>query len=311
VNLRNRPKLGQNFLISPAAQAAIADALGDVAHRTVVEIGPGRGAITHILARRARRLIAIEFDPALAAQLQADFSAQPSVTILRRNILATDLADMAQRARTEIEAGEEAGGRGEQKSEAAHAESHVSSDTERVSKILIVGNLPYYITSDILLHLFAAHRVIERAVVMIQREVADRVAAQPGSRDYGLLSVTAQLYARVEKLFTLPPTAFSPPPQVHSTVLRLTMQPRLDELGLTPSPNHADPVPPFLQFLRSCFAQKRKTLANNLRAAGHEPTVIAAALAAGNVAPQSRAEQLDLPALGGLYQRLKHARAQA
>ncbi|HEY6448323.1 MAG TPA: 16S rRNA (adenine(1518)-N(6)/adenine(1519)-N(6))-dimethyltransferase RsmA [Acidobacteriaceae bacterium] len=255
-----RPKLGQNFLISPTAQIAIADALGDVSHRTVVEIGPGRGAITAILARRAQRLIAIEFDSALAAHLQADFADQPSVSILNHNILATDL------------------------------ESLRSGPDE---KLLVIGNLPYYITSDILLHLFAAHHPIERAVLMIQREVADRVAAQPGSRDYGLLSVTAQLYARVEKLFTLPPGAFSPPPQVHSTVLRLQLAPRFDELRVDPSP--------FLAFVRKTFAQKRKTLANNLRAAGYEPSAIAAALAACSIPPQARTEQLDLQTLAQLF----------
>jgi 16S rRNA (adenine1518-N6/adenine1519-N6)-dimethyltransferase len=257
---RKRPKLGQNFLVSPVAQTAIADALGDVSQRTVVEIGPGLGAITHILARRARRLIAIEFDSALAAQLEAGFSAQPGVTILRQDILAADLAKLR-------------------------------SDSE--DQLLVVGNLPYYITSDILLHLFAANQAINRAVVMIQREVADRVAAQPGSRDYGLLSVTAQLYARIEKLFTLPPGAFSPPPQVHSTVLRLTMAPRFDELRVAPDA--------FIAFLRMCFAQKRKTLANNLRAAGHAPDAIASALAASGIPPLSRVEQLELPTLAHLF----------
>jgi 16S rRNA (adenine1518-N6/adenine1519-N6)-dimethyltransferase len=285
VSERNRPKLGQNFLISSTAQAAIADALGDVSRRTVVEIGPGRGAITHILARRAHRLIAIEFDPALAAQLQADFSAQPSVTILRQDILATDLAKLAGQAHAGFDAG---------------------TNADRLSRLLVVGNLPYYITSDILLRLFAAHTIIERAVVMIQREVADRVAARPGTRDYGLLSVTAQLYARVEKLLTLPPGAFSPPPLVHSTVLRMTMAPRFDELQLAATQSEIDPAMPFVQFLRTCFAQKRKTLANNLRAAGHAPDAIASALAASAVAPQSRAEQLDLPTLAQLFHQLRH-----
>ncbi|MGC2636351.1 MAG: 16S rRNA (adenine(1518)-N(6)/adenine(1519)-N(6))-dimethyltransferase RsmA [Acidobacteriaceae bacterium] len=268
-----RPKLGQNFLISPTAQTAIADALGDLSQRTVVEIGPGRGAITAILARRAQRLIAIELDPALAAHLQADFADQPSVSILNQNILATGFEPLR------------------------------SGPDER---LLIVGNLPYYITSDILLHLFAAHQHIERAVLLIQREVADRVAAQPGSRDYGLLSVTAQLYARVEKLFTLPPGAFSPPPQVHSTVLRLTIAPRFDELALIASPDKPDPTAAFLQFVRMCFAQKRKTLSNNLRAAAYVPEAIAAALASASIAPQSRAEQLDLPAFAELFRHLEN-----
>jgi 16S rRNA (adenine1518-N6/adenine1519-N6)-dimethyltransferase len=288
-----RPRLGQNFLVSPTAQVAIADALGDVSTRTVLEIGPGRGAITRILAHRARRLIAIELDRALAAHLQADFSSRPTVTILSQNILATDLAALAHAHGTpDAPAGK------------THTSIGPGALPDRFSRLSVVGNLPYYITSDILLHLFAAHLHIDRAVLMIQREVADRVAAQPASRDYGLLSVTAQLYARIENLFTLPPGAFSPPPQVHSTVLRLTMEPRFDELGLTASADHPDPAEPFIRFLRICFAQKRKTLVNNLRAAGYDPAAVAAALAVCGIPPQSRAEQVDLPGLASLCGRL-------
>ena len=264
-----RPKLGQNFLVSPAAQAAIADALGDLSQRTVLEIGPGRGAITTILARRARRLVAIELDRDLTLRLRAQFADQPSVEILQQDVLATDLSALR---------------------------------SESDSKLLIVGNLPYYITSDILLHLFAAHALIDRAVVMIQREVAGRVAAQPGTRDYGLLSATAQLYARVETLFTLTPAAFSPPPQVHSTVLRLTMAPRFAELHLSPAAIDA-----FIAFLKSGFAQKRKMLAKNLRTAGYHPGRIAAAFSDAAINPQSRAEQLDLPAMAGLFRALAPA----
>ncbi|MGC2619732.1 MAG: 16S rRNA (adenine(1518)-N(6)/adenine(1519)-N(6))-dimethyltransferase RsmA [Acidobacteriaceae bacterium] len=269
-----RPKLGQNFLVSPTAQTAIADALGDIAHRTVVEIGPGRGAITQILARRAQRLFAIELDRELAPALKEQFAGQPNVEVLQQDILRTDFSG----PRFAGLAGE---------------------------KLLVVGNLPYYITSDILLHIFAAHAVIERAVIMVQREVADRVAATPGTSDYGLLSATTQLYARVEKLLTLPPSAFSPPPQVHSTVLRLTMAPRFEELQLAATADHPDPAVPFFQFLKTCFAQKRKTLANNLRAAGHDPVSVAAALAACSIPPQSRTEQLDLPHMACLYRNLR------
>ena len=266
-----RPKLGQNFLVSPTAQAAIADALGDIAHRTVVEIGPGRGAITSILAGRARRLIAIELDRDLAPRLREQFAGRDNVQILEQDILSTDLAALR------------------------------APDEE---KLFIVGNLPYYITSDILLHLFAAHQHIERAVVMIQREVADRVAASPGTRDYGLLSATTQLYARAEKLFILPPGAFSPPPQVHSTVLRLTMVPRFEELQLTPAPDRVDSAAAFIAFLRTGFAQKRKMLAKNLRTAGYHADAITAAFASCNIPPQSRAEQLDLPTMACLFRTL-------
>ena len=132
-----------------------------------------------------------------AASLRDQFANRASVEILEQNILAIDFAALR------------------------------GADEE---KLLVVGNLPYYITSDILLRLFRFQLRIERAVVMIQREVAARLAAQPGTSDYGLLSATTQMYARVETLMTLAPEAFSPPPQVHSTVLRLTMAPRFDEL---------------------------------------------------------------------------------
>jgi 16S rRNA (adenine1518-N6/adenine1519-N6)-dimethyltransferase len=262
-----RPKLGQNFLISPTAQAAIADALGDLTHRTVVEIGPGRGAITNLLALRARRLILIELDRDLAPRLRAQFADRPSVEVLEQDILATDLAALR-------------------------------SDPNE--KMQVVGNLPYYITSDILLHLFHAHASIERAVVMIQREVAERVAAQPGTRDYGLLSVTAQLYARVENLFTLPPGAFSPPPQVHSTVVRLTMAPRFAELQVDPEG--------FLRFARLSFAQKRKMLAKNLRHAGFAADRVAAAMEKCGVSPSARAEQLSVDRLATLWKELADQR---
>ncbi|MFZ0629771.1 MAG: 16S rRNA (adenine(1518)-N(6)/adenine(1519)-N(6))-dimethyltransferase RsmA [Acidobacteriaceae bacterium] len=304
-----RPKLGQNFLVSPTAQAAIADALGDCTHRTVVEIGPGRGAITTLLAPRARRLILIELDRDLSARLRSQFADRPSVEVLQQDILTTDLATLMQHS----------------------APPHSPTDAARAveggsqsDKLLVVGNLPYYITSDILLHLFRAHAAIDRVVIMLQREVADRLAAHPGTRDYGLLSVTAQLYARVENLFTLPPEAFSPPPQVHSTVLRLTMAPRFAELEFKdapapvpdthaprpdrPNPGVPDPGARFLQFLRFTFAHKRKTLVNNLRSAGYTPAAITSALAAARIPPQSRTEQLDLPTLAALFHALRPPR---
>ncbi|MFY9748918.1 MAG: 16S rRNA (adenine(1518)-N(6)/adenine(1519)-N(6))-dimethyltransferase RsmA [Acidobacteriaceae bacterium] len=260
-----KPKLGQNFLVSPAAQAAIADALGDVSRRTVVEIGPGRGAITALLASRARRLVAIELDRNLAASLRDQFANRASVEILEQNILAIDFAALR------------------------------GADEE---KLLIVGNLPYYITSEILLRLFRFHASIERAVVMIQREVAARVAAYPGTSDYGILSATTLMYAHVESLLTLAPEAFSPPPQVHSTVLRLTLAPRFDELQVTPDE--------FLPFIRSCFAQKRKMLARNLRNAGFDAQAIPPTLESCGISPQSRAEEVDVRKMACLFHALAH-----
>jgi len=259
-----KPKLGQNFLNDTDAIQRIAASLGDLSGRTVVEIGPGAGAITCALAGR---VLAVELDHGLAAHLRAQFPTD-RVTVLSEDILRFDFAAAA------AVAGQ---------------------------KLAVVGNLPYYITSQILLKLAASHASLDRAVLMVQREVADRITAGPGSRDYGLLSVTVQLYGPAEKLFTLPPAAFSPPPDVHSTVFRWRFAPRLAELGVEEAS--------FLSLVRQVFAQKRKTLANNLRAAGHSPQTIAAALAHAQVPAQVRAEALSIEALAALWHSLKTAGA--
>ncbi len=254
-----KPKLGQNFLIDQNASLNIVEALGDISARTVVEIGPGRGAITALLAPRARRLITVEFDSALARALRQTFSTTPNIEVIERDVLVVDFARL------------------------------LADDAPAV----VVGNLPYYITSPILTHLFAVHTMFSTLVLMVQREVADRIAAAPGSSDYGLLSATAQLYSEVETLFTLPPTAFDPPPDVYSTVLRFNMRPQFAELSVEPKP--------FLAFLKAGFQQKRKTLANNLRAAGYESSAIASSLAGAAIDPTARAEAVPLTAMAALY----------
>ncbi len=271
---QTKPKLGQHFLVSNDAAARIVDALGDVSESTVLEIGPGRGILTSLLAKRARRLIAVEIDRVLAAQLRLKFGMADNVEIIEADILAIDLDSLF---------GPKPGlGR--------------PGIDIKPQPVRVVGNLPYYITSDILLRLFEYAKYFESLVIMVQREVADRIAAEPGGRDYGLLSATAQLYARVEKLFTLPPGAFSPPPKVHSTVLRLTMAPRQDELGVAGDG--------FVNFLRLSFAQKRKTLWNNLKVRFDERE-LKRALANANVKPTSRAEMLRLEESAAVYRALR------
>lgn len=257
-----KSKLGQNFLRDPQAAARIVAALGDVSKRTVVEIGPGRGAITQLLAAKAGHVIAVELDRDLAAELRAQFPAD-RVTVVERDVLDFDFAAAAERAG---------------------------------AKLRVAGNLPYYITSPILLKLAASHAALDLAVLMVQREVADRVTAGPGSRDYGVLSVTVQMHGPVEPLFTLPPAAFSPPPEVHSTVFRWRFAPRFAELDVEPEG--------FLRFVRQAFAQKRKTLANNLRAAGIPSENAAAAMARAGIESQARAETLSLEKLAGLFREL-------
>jgi 16S rRNA (adenine1518-N6/adenine1519-N6)-dimethyltransferase len=254
-----KAKLGQNFLVSPTAPLAIVDALGDISQATVVEIGPGTGVLTRLLAPRARQVIAVELDADLAAGLQS-----LPVEVIGQDILTVDLTQIA---------------------------------TARGARLHVVGNLPYYISSPILTHLFAHSAVIERAVLMTQREVAERIVATPGSRDYGLLSATTQMYSVTEQLFTLPPEAFSPPPEVFSTVFRLQMQPRFDELAVDEEG--------FLRFLKQSFAQKRKTLVNNLRAAGYSPEGIVDALRKCETPPQIRAEAVELETMACLYRALQ------
>jgi len=271
-----KPKLGQHFLASEEFAQRIVDALGDVAESTVLEIGPGKGILTSLLARRARRLIAVEVDRVLAAQLRLKFGMLRNVEIIEADVLAVDIDSLF---------GPKPGlGR-----------PGIEIKPEPVK---VVGNLPYYITSDILLRLFEFSRYFDSIVIMVQNEVADRIAAEPGGRDYGMLSATAQLYARVEKLFTLPPGAFSPPPKVHSAVLRLTIDPQQEKLGVAGDG--------FIDFLRLSFGQKRKTLWNNLKEKYAEAG-LKRALAEAHVKPTARAETLSLEESAAVYRALRKA----
>jgi 16S rRNA (adenine1518-N6/adenine1519-N6)-dimethyltransferase len=273
-----KPKLGQHFLIDKAAAVRIVDSLGDISQSTVLEIGPGRGALTSLLARRARRLIAIELDRVLAAQLRMHFSLVPNVEIIEADILAVDFDTIFGPKPGSMRPG-------------------LNHEPERVK---VVGNLPYFITSDILLRLFEYRKYFEMLVLMVQREVADRLAAQPGKSDYGLLSATAHLYAKAEKLFTLPPGAFSPPPKVHSTAVRLTMDSRLESLHV--------PEDGFIRFLKLSFGQKRKTLWNNLKPE-YDAQVLRNAMERTSVKPSVRAEALSLEKTAALYRALCSAKA--
>jgi 16S rRNA (adenine1518-N6/adenine1519-N6)-dimethyltransferase len=255
----SKPRLGQNFLRDTDAIRRIADALGHLDGETVVEIGPGQGAITHALVARAAHVMAVELDSSLAARLRTQFPPD-RLTVIEADVLAVDFAALSAQAG---------------------------------KRLIVAGNLPYYITSSILLKLAASHAALDRAVLMVQREVADRIVAAPGSRDYGSFSVTVQMCGGVEPLFTLPPGAFSPPPDVHSTVFRWRFAPRFTELGVDEEG--------FLRFVRQMFAQKRKTLANNLRAAGSSSDAIQSALTAAGIPAQARAEALSIGDLARLY----------
>ncbi len=277
---QHKPKLGQHFLVSDEYARRIAEAVGDTAQSTVLEIGPGRGIITSLLAKQARRLIAVELDRVMAAQLRLKFGMARNVEIIEADILAVDLDSLF---------GPKPGlGR--------------PGMELKLEAVKVVGNLPYYITSDILLRLFEFSKYFESIVIMVQREVADRIAAKPGGSEYGMLSATAQLYARVEKLFTLPPGAFEPPPKVHSAVLRLMIAPQQEKLGVAGDG--------FIDFLRLSFGQKRKTLWNNLKVKYPEAD-LRRALAIARVKATARAETLTLKESAELFRALRNAQAQS
>jgi len=271
-----KPKMGQHFLASEDLAERVVDALGDVSQSTVLEIGPGRGIMTSLLAKRTRRLIAVELDRVLAAQLRLKFGMSRNVEVIEADVLAIDFDSLF---------GPKPG------------LSRPGIDL-KPQPVKVVGNLPYYITSDILLRLFQFSKYFESIVIMVQREVADRIAAEPGGRDYGMLSATAQLYARVENLFTLPPSAFVPPPKVHSSVLRLTIDPQQEKLGVAGDG--------FIDFLRLSFGQKRKTLWNNLKSQ-YDGAALKRALAEARVKSTARAETLSLEQSAGVYRALRNA----
>ncbi|MBL8234740.1 MAG: ribosomal RNA small subunit methyltransferase A [Bryobacterales bacterium] len=240
-------RLGQHFLHDQNILKRIASAVAPLDGAQLVEIGPGRGALTEHLLPYAPRLAAIELDSHLAEGLRTRF---PTVQLIEGDALSVDLAQWG--------------------------------------PVTICGNLPYYVTSPILDRVLALGPLLRSAVFLVQKEVADRLVARTGSRDYGYLTVRTQVSADVEMLFRVPPSAFRPPPKVESAVVRLTprQQPVVDD------------VASFVAFAGACFRQKRKMLRNNLSSLYGDRI-----LATGKA--QLRAEQLTVGELVELWRALR------
>jgi 16S rRNA (adenine1518-N6/adenine1519-N6)-dimethyltransferase len=268
VALMARQRLGQHFLADAHWREQIARAIRVSPHSTApakpaanscwIEIGAGHGEMTEYLASTGAPVYAVELDQLLVAGLQRLAQKFPNLSVILGDILETDLAATA-------------AGR----------------------RIRIYGNLPYYITSPILHRLFTFADLIEEMHFVMQTEVAHRLAAKPGSKAYGYLSVATQLYTRPEFVFEIPRDAFRPPPEVTSALVTLRFPGERAQLGLRDEQR-------FLDFVKLCFSQKRKTLVNNLRSLA-KPDVVREGLASLALRPDARAEQLSVAQLVALY----------
>lgn len=256
--------MGQHFLGNAAWRQRIFKILSPGANESWIEIGAGHGEMTQLLAAGGRRVIAIEADPPLAEDLQQkvhDHEREwPDVEIVSADVLTVDLQKL------------------------------VTGDFR------VYGNLPYYITSPILHHLFDYAGQIRSIHIVIQLEVAERIAAQPGRREYGYLSALCQFYAKPEIVLRIPPGAFRPPPRVKSALVRMTLPGERASLNVTDEKG-------FLQFVQGCFAQKRKTLRNNLQTLASDQQIHQAIEDCG-LRPDARAEQLTLAQFAFLFTRL-------
>ncbi|RED29774.1 16S rRNA (adenine(1518)-N(6)/adenine(1519)-N(6))-dimethyltransferase RsmA [Paenibacillus sp. VMFN-D1] len=222
-----KKSLGQNFLIDQNILNKIVDAAGLDSTKGALEIGPGIGALTEKLAQQAGAVTAVEIDQRLIPILEEVLAPYPGVKVHHGDVLKTDLAAL------------------------------FKSNFADVSKVSVVANLPYYVTTPILMKLLEERLPLENIVVMIQKEVADRMAARPGTKDYGSLSIAVQYYSVPELVCIVPKTVFIPQPNVESAVIRLAVREQ--------PPVAVDDERHFFEVVQASFAQRRKTISNNLK----------------------------------------------
>jgi 16S rRNA (adenine1518-N6/adenine1519-N6)-dimethyltransferase len=266
--------LGQNFLVDPAHRARIVAAADLTSDDTVLEVGPGLGVLTELIAQQAGRVVAVELDDRLIPILRERFAGQPQVSIVHADILKVDVGALI---------GESANQR---TNESANGES-------RNSQYKVIANLPYYITSAAIRHLLESVPPPERLVLTVQREVAERMVASPP--DMSLLALGVQFYATARIVEHIPAGAFYPKPKVDSAVVRLECRPEPVVSGVT--------AEAFFRAARAGFSQPRKQLRNSLAAGlAVSPTKAEAWLTGAGIAPQRRAETLTLQEWGALAQ---------
>ncbi|HEY6088374.1 MAG TPA: 16S rRNA (adenine(1518)-N(6)/adenine(1519)-N(6))-dimethyltransferase RsmA [Gemmatimonadaceae bacterium] len=259
-------KYGQHFLADKRILGAIVDALGPTEADTVVEVGPGRGSLTDILIERSGRVIGVEIDRALAKQLGKRYAGKPNVSVVQGDVLETDLHALAG------------------------------------PDFLLIGNVPYYITTPIVFKALEAP-IPRRSVFLVQREVAERMAAKAGTEAYGALSVNVAAVANVEQVMTVPAGAFQPPPKVESAVVRLT--PRASPLVSLKS------LPAFRAFVQAAFGLRRKQMLRVLRTIrGVSPEEASAMLDRAGIDPTARPEVLALERFAELFELLRTGHSQ-
>jgi len=259
-DLAAKKSLGQNFIIDTNILENIVSA-GDVTKdTTVIEVGPGIGALTEQLAKKAGKVIAFEIDDRLLPVLEDTLSPYSNVTILHQDVLKANLEEVYE------------------------------TYLKEAKDIVMVANLPYYITTPIIMRFLESSLPIDRMVLMMQKEVANRLSASPSTKAYGSLSIAVQYYMKAEVAFIVPKTVFVPQPNVESAIIRLT---RLEDKKLVVKNEEL-----FFAIARAAFVQRRKTLWNNMvNAFGKEPEVkeqLEAALNEAGIDPKRRGETLSL-----------------
>lgn len=248
--------LGQNFLINPTVCPRMAEVSGVTPDSGVIEVGPGIGVLTAELSKRARKVVAIELDDRLLPVLEETLGERENVTVVHGDILKIDLKGLIEREFAGME-------------------------------VCLCANLPYYITSQVIMRLLEERLPLRSITVMVQKEAAERISAAPGTRAAGAISYGVAYYAQPRLLFTVQPGSFFPPPKVTSAVIQLVLRPQ----PAVETPDEAG----YFKLVRAAFGQRRKTAANSVSAGlGIPKARVMQALEAAGLSPMARPEQLTL-----------------